>query len=105
MKRSQLLLTTVLAIGLAHPGMAQDSAKPASDATKAANAAVLNELPFDNTQAFEEAAKGFSAPLENDGVVKNEKGDTVAANDRNRERSMSAPSRRARPTLKCSGCR
>jgi alkyl sulfatase BDS1-like metallo-beta-lactamase superfamily hydrolase len=77
MKRSQLLLTTVLAIGLAHPGMAQDSAKPASDATKAANAAVLNELPFDNTQAFEDAAKGFIAPLENDGVVKNEKGDTV----------------------------
>jgi len=67
----------LLTMGLVQPVIAQDNAKPASEATKAANAAVLGELPFDNTQAFDDSAKGFIAPLENDGVVKNDKGDTV----------------------------
>ena len=56
---------------------AKGGQKPASEATKAANAAVLKELPFNNKQAFEDSAKGFIAPLENNGVVKNAKGDII----------------------------
>jgi alkyl sulfatase BDS1-like metallo-beta-lactamase superfamily hydrolase len=38
---------------------------------------VLKELPFSNKQAFEDSGKGFIAPLENNGVVKNAKGDAI----------------------------
>ncbi|UVM01901.1 hypothetical protein [Pseudomonas atacamensis] len=37
--------------------------KPASEATKAANNALLKELSFDNKTSFELAHKGFIAPL------------------------------------------
>jgi alkyl sulfatase BDS1-like metallo-beta-lactamase superfamily hydrolase len=67
----------MLAVGLGQPVMAADIAKPATAATKAANAAVLKELPFSNKQAFEDSKRGFIAPLENNGVVKNAKGDIV----------------------------
>jgi alkyl sulfatase BDS1-like metallo-beta-lactamase superfamily hydrolase len=77
MKYNHLLLYLMVTMGLGQPAMAQDNAKPASDATKAANAAVLKELPFNNKQAFEDSKKGFIAPLENKGLVKNEKGDVV----------------------------
>jgi alkyl sulfatase BDS1-like metallo-beta-lactamase superfamily hydrolase len=77
MKRKHLILSTMLTIGLGQPVLAADTAKPASEATKAANAAVLKELPFNNKQAFEDSAKGFIAPLENNGLVKNAKGDVV----------------------------
>jgi alkyl sulfatase BDS1-like metallo-beta-lactamase superfamily hydrolase len=43
--------------------MAADSVKPASDTTKAANAALLKELPFSDKTSFELAHKGFVAPL------------------------------------------
>lgn len=77
MSFNHVVLPFVFAVGLGLPVMAQETAKPATEATKAANAAVLGQLPFDNTQAFEDSAKGFIAPLENDGVVKNVKGDVV----------------------------
>ena len=58
--------------------LAQDSgAKPASDATRAANAKLLNELPFANTQEFEDAKAGFIAPLPDNGVIRNDKGETI----------------------------
>jgi alkyl sulfatase BDS1-like metallo-beta-lactamase superfamily hydrolase len=38
---------------------------------------VLKELPFNNKQAFEDSKRGFIAPLENNGVVKNAKGDII----------------------------
>jgi alkyl sulfatase BDS1-like metallo-beta-lactamase superfamily hydrolase len=77
MKLKYLILSWVLITGLCLPVMAADIAKPASEATKAANAAVLKELPFSNKQAFEDSARGFIAPLENNGVVKNAKGDII----------------------------
>jgi alkyl sulfatase BDS1-like metallo-beta-lactamase superfamily hydrolase len=77
MKPKHLILSFVLTIGLGQPVMAADTAKPATEATKAANAAVLKELPFSNKQAFEDSKKGFIAPLENNGVVKNAKGDII----------------------------
>lgn len=49
----------------------------ASSFTKNHNQEVLNQLPFDNKEDFEEATKGFIAPLANDGVIKNDKGDVV----------------------------
>jgi len=77
MNYRHIALPLAFAVGVALPVAAQETAKSATEATKSANAAVLGQLPFDNTQAFEDSAKGFIAPLENDGVVKNAKGDTV----------------------------
>jgi alkyl sulfatase BDS1-like metallo-beta-lactamase superfamily hydrolase len=71
------ILSFVLTIGVGQPVLAADSAKPATEVTKEANAAVLKELPFNNKQAFEDSARGFIAPLENNGLVKNAKGVTV----------------------------
>jgi alkyl sulfatase BDS1-like metallo-beta-lactamase superfamily hydrolase len=70
-------LTLMLTLSLGQPVLAADTAKPATEATKAANAAVLKELPWNNKQAFEDSARGFIAPLENKGLVKNAKGDVV----------------------------
>jgi len=77
MKLKYLILSFVLTIGLGQPVMAADGGKPATEATKEANAAVFKELPFNNKQAFEDSARGFIAPLENNGLVKNAKGDIV----------------------------
>ena len=77
MKLKYLILSIMLTIGLGQPVMAADSAKPATKTTKEANAAVLKALPFNNKQAFEDSKKGFIAPLENKGVVKNAKGDII----------------------------
>jgi alkyl sulfatase BDS1-like metallo-beta-lactamase superfamily hydrolase len=41
----------------------------ASEFTKAANRALLGELPFDDMQDFEDAARGFVAPLKDGGRV------------------------------------
>ena len=77
MKLTRTALSFLLAIGVAQSVVGADTAKPATAATKAANAAVLRALPFNNKQAFEDSKKGFIAPLENNGVVKNAKGDIV----------------------------
>ena len=77
MKVKYIILSFMLTIGLGQSVMAADTAKPATEATKAANAAVLKELPFNNKQAFEDSKKGFIAPLENNGLVKNAKGDVI----------------------------
>jgi alkyl sulfatase BDS1-like metallo-beta-lactamase superfamily hydrolase len=51
--------------------------KPASDATKAANAALLQLYPFADTRDFEDAKRGLIAPLPNEGVIKDDKGNVV----------------------------
>ncbi|SFL98621.1 alkyl/aryl-sulfatase [Marinobacter zhejiangensis] len=51
--------------------------KPASEVTRAANAALLNTLPFDDTRDFEDTDRGFIAPLPNNGVIQAEDGRTV----------------------------
>jgi alkyl sulfatase BDS1-like metallo-beta-lactamase superfamily hydrolase len=48
--------------------------KDASEFTKKVNEAVLGELPFDYTKDFEDAARGFVAPLLNGGEVIGESG-------------------------------
>ena len=57
--------------------LAQSGSKPASDATKAANTKLLKELPFADTQAFTDAKAGFIAPLPDNGVIKNAKGQPI----------------------------
>lgn len=51
--------------------------RPASDATKAANAALLQVYPFADTRDFEDAKRGLIAPLPNEGVIKDDKGNVV----------------------------
>ncbi|WP_081668123.1 alkyl/aryl-sulfatase [Metapseudomonas resinovorans] len=51
------------AISTTSQAWAADTPKPATDATKAANAALLKELPFNDKTSFELAHKGFIAPL------------------------------------------
>jgi alkyl sulfatase BDS1-like metallo-beta-lactamase superfamily hydrolase len=77
MKLRHLILSTLLTVGIGQPAIAADTAKPATEVTKEANAAVLKALPFNNKQAFKDSEKGFIAPLENGGLVKNAKGDVV----------------------------
>lgn len=80
MQLKSLTLSVMLVTGVSQPVLAADAtdaAKPATEATKSANAAVLKELPFNNKQAFEDSAKGFIAPLDNDGLVKNDQGGIV----------------------------
>ncbi len=38
------------------------------------NQKVLKELPFDNQQDFEDAHRGFIAPLPNNGIIENANG-------------------------------
>ena len=49
----------------------------ASEFTRALNKAVLDELPFENTQDFEDAARGFIAPLKDGGRVANADGRVI----------------------------
>ncbi|MFK0310086.1 alkyl/aryl-sulfatase [Pseudomonas sp. NPDC090233] len=58
---SSLLLAS--AIALSTHVWAEEAPKPATDATKAANDALLKELPFNDKTSFELAHKGFIAPL------------------------------------------
>ena len=51
--------------------------KPATETTQTTNAAVLDQLPFDNTDDFEDAARGFIAPLPNNGVINGKDGQPV----------------------------
>ncbi|MGP4843001.1 alkyl/aryl-sulfatase [Marinobacter sp. 1Y8] len=49
----------------------------ATETTKAANKAVLDALPFNDTQDFKDADKGFIAPLPNNGVIKMDDGTPI----------------------------
>lgn len=48
--------------------------KGATETSRAANTELLNILPFADRRDFEDAKRGFVAPLPNGGVIKNEKG-------------------------------
>jgi alkyl sulfatase BDS1-like metallo-beta-lactamase superfamily hydrolase len=75
---SGFALAAAASLWAATPVPAQDAgAKPASNETKAANAKLLSELPFANTQEFEDAKAGFVAPLPDNGVIKNDKGQPI----------------------------
>lgn len=69
-------LAVALASAIA-PAFAQSLPKPATQATKTANAAVLKALPFNNKQDFEDAQRGFIEALPDGGKIKNAKGEIV----------------------------
>ncbi|CUI17252.1 hypothetical protein PNK_1643 [Candidatus Protochlamydia naegleriophila] len=51
-----------------------------ADATKyttESNSQVLKQLPFDNIDDFNDASRGFVAPIPNDGIIKNDKGEVI----------------------------
>lgn len=56
---------------------ADKSPKEASSVTKSLNNALLKELPFNNKESFVNATKGFIAPLPDNGMIKNTKGNVV----------------------------
>jgi alkyl sulfatase BDS1-like metallo-beta-lactamase superfamily hydrolase len=49
----------------------------ASKFTNEINREILKKLPFENTEDFDEASRGFIAPLPNKGIIKNEKGEII----------------------------
>lgn len=51
--------------------------KDATSFTKAANQALLEQLPFEDKRDFEEAARGFIAPLPGNGVIKADDGRVI----------------------------
>jgi len=76
--RVRALLPAALAAGLfiASSAIAQEQPKAATDATKAANAQLMNELPFNDKTSFDLAHKGFIAPLPQD-VLKGPNGNAI----------------------------
>ncbi|MCS3409325.1 alkyl/aryl-sulfatase [Serratia sp. AKBS12] len=65
------LLTTI-----AMPSLAQETTKDATAATKQANNALYEQLPFSDNTDFTNAHKGFIAPLPQE-VIKGEKGNVI----------------------------
>lgn len=51
--------------------------QPATASTTEANARVLTELPFDDTEDFDLVHRGFIAPLPDNGIIKDSDGDVV----------------------------
>jgi len=62
---------------LTRQALAEQPPKPATAATKAANARVLQELPFSDQQDFEDARRGWIAPLPDNGLIKSADGRVV----------------------------
>ena len=52
-------------------------AKDATEVTRTANRAVLDQLPFEDRRDFEDAARGLIAPLPDDGVIKDPDGKVI----------------------------
>ncbi len=59
------------------PSKAMEGPREASQMTRQANAALLGQLPFDDTQAFDDIKRGFIAPLADGGVIKNDQGQPI----------------------------
>lgn len=72
---SGLSIIAIIASGSVH-AYSQEAQKDATDATKAANAELLKELPFDDTTDFEDAKKGLIAPLPSE-LIKGETGNAI----------------------------
>lgn len=60
---TRVSLAAILASSLVSYAPAQDMRKEATEATKAANQKLLNELPFSDTSDFDDAKRGLIAPL------------------------------------------
>lgn len=105
LKLAGVAFSLVAAIALATQAIAAEAEKPkpAAAATKAANDALLKELPFNDKTSFELAHKGFIAPLPST-VVKGASGNVIwdPANTRS---SRKAKKRLTPPTPACGASR
>lgn len=72
----RLAAIIALGLGMSLSSLAADKPKPATDATKAANNALLKELPFADKTAFEQAHKGHIAPLPK-AMIKGKQGNVI----------------------------
>lgn len=79
MKTTNLVLSILTAspIFFFNTIYAGEAPKEASSATKNTNNALLNQLPFNDKESFNNASKGFMAPLPDNGVIKNPSGNIV----------------------------
>ena len=68
--------TTDAAVPAPKPPAEPGKPNGATDATKASNDALLNELPFADAQSFADAKKGLIAPLPSS-LIKGEAGNTI----------------------------
>jgi alkyl sulfatase BDS1-like metallo-beta-lactamase superfamily hydrolase len=55
----------------------ENLSRGATNATRDAQRRVLSELDFSDRESFDLATKGFTAPLPNNGAIKNAKGDVI----------------------------
>ena len=71
-------LAAIVGAALAYPAFAQDQdpRKDATEATKAANQALLSELPFSDKTDFDNAKRGLIAPLPSD-VIQGQSGNPI----------------------------
>ena len=70
-----LMLATLLFGAI--PALAEKGPRDATNFTKELNAIYLQSLPFDDRRDFEDAQRGFIAPLYEEGVLKNDKGEII----------------------------
>lgn len=80
MRGKRRLVTTVAAaalLAIGAPAFAQETSKPATDTTLTTNAELLKQLPFGSMTEFADAKAGFIAPLPDNGVVRNAKGQVI----------------------------
>ena len=72
---SRIFIALVATTGiLVNPVFASESSQPASQYTKQQNQRYLTSLPFADRQDFDDAQRGFIAPLPNQGILKNADG-------------------------------
>ena len=78
MKHAELAVIVLIGATLAPPALPQDQdpRKDATEATRQANAELLDELPFEDTTDFDNANRGLIAPLPSK-IVQTENGDPV----------------------------
>jgi len=73
---SSAIAASIAAIATFASVQAQDLRKDATDATKAANARLLEQLPFADTSDFDDAKKGLVAPLPSE-LIKGQAGNLI----------------------------
>ena len=72
---SRIFIALVATTGiLVSPVFASESSQPASQYTKQQNQRYLTSLPFADRQDFDDAQRGFIAPLPNQGILKHADG-------------------------------
>lgn len=72
---SRIFIALVATTGiLVNPVFTSESSQPASQYTKQQNQRYLTSLPFADRQDFDDAQRGFIAPLPNQGILKNADG-------------------------------